>query len=300
MITRTHAAIALAGAAIVALLVGTGLGWWNGSRPGHALARPLAARTQLTPTAAFFGDPIVAQVAVDLDSRVVDPGSVRVDPSFAPYVESAAPTVDRSSVGRDETVVYSYTIQCVSDGCLPVGGPRTVRFPPVVVTATAAGRPVRTTAAWPAATVSSRLSKADLSTSRPRFRHSSPLPPPVYGVSPGGLALALTVVGGLLGAAAVVLLGIELAALLRRRRASLAEPTPLEAALAFVRDSAGRRDAADRRKALELLAEALEGEGNATLADAAERVAWAEPPPSGEHALEVVHDVEARGEAEPA
>ncbi len=54
-------------------------------------------------------------------------------------------------------------------------------------------------------------------------------------------------------------------------------------------------DAADRRKALELLAEALADEGNPGLAEAAERLAWAEPPPSAEGALELADAAETAG-----
>jgi hypothetical protein len=300
MTIRTQLSTGLVGAVVVAALVATGLGSWNAERPQDALAHPLAVRTRLVPSAAFFGDPLVAQVAVDLDSRVVAPGSVRVEPSFAPYVQSAPAAVDRTTVGRQETIVYSYTIQCVSDGCLPVGARRIVRLPAVVVTARAGGRQLTVTAAMPAASVASRLGTSDFRSATPQFLHSSLLPPPSYGASPTALALALTVVAGLLGAGAAVLLGVELAVLARRRSASLEEPAPLRSALAFVRDAARRPDAADRRKALELLAETLAGQGNPTLADTAERVAWAEPPPSAERALELADQVETLSGSEPS
>ena len=104
MTIRTQLGTGLAGAVVVAALVATGLGAWNLERPQHALAHPLAVRTRLVPSAAFFGDPFVAQVAVDLDPAVVAPGSVRVEPSFSPYVQSAPTTVDRTTVGGQETI----------------------------------------------------------------------------------------------------------------------------------------------------------------------------------------------------
>jgi hypothetical protein len=300
MTTRAQLGTGLAGAVVVAALLATGLGWWNAGQPRPALAHPLGVRTRLVPGAAFFGDPVVAQVAVDLDSSVVAPGSVRVEPSFAPYLESGPPLVERSTVGRQETIVYSYTLQCVSDGCLPVGARRVVRLPAVVVTARAGGRQLTVTAALPAASVASRLGPSSLASAAPQFLHASALPPPSYAVTPTVLALTLTVVAGLLGAGAAALLGLELAALARRRRAALEQPTLLVSALAFVRDAAGRPDAADRRKALELLAEALAGQGSPTLADTAERVAWAEPPPSAQRTLELADQVETPGEVEPS
>ncbi len=154
------------------------------------------------------------------------------------------------------------------------------------------------TAAWPAVTLASRLGRSDFRGSALRFRHSAPLPAPVYGTSPSGLALALTIVAGILGVVAACLLGFELAALLRRRRARAAAPTALESALAFVRDAASRRDAADRRKALELLAETLAAEGNPTVANAAEQAAWAEVPPTSEQAVEVADQAAGLGTME--
>jgi hypothetical protein len=297
---RSQLGAALAAAVVGAGLVATGLGWWNTEPSLHSPAHPLLVRTRLEPGAAFFGDPVVAVVAVDLDPRVVVAGSVRVEASFAPYLESTPPLIGHDAGGREETVTYSYTIQCVSDGCLPVGARRVVRLPAVVVTARGDGRELRVTAAMPAATVVSRLAAPDLRSATPPFVSASSLPPPSYGVPPTATALMLTVTAALLGAGAVFLVGAELAGLAARRRDALEEPTPLLSALAFVRDAARRPDAADRRKALELLADTLAGQGSPSLADSAEQVAWGEAPPSPERALEVADRVEAATEAEPS
>ena len=279
--------------AIVALASGLGPGWQSSAGADRAAAHPLSVRTTLLPGTALFGDPVIAQVTVVVDSGVVDPGSVRVVPGFAPFVESAPPVVSRTTVGSDVTYRYRYSIQCVSDGCLPAGGSRVVKLPGALVKAQAGARPLSAVASWPPATISTRLSESDVHATTPRFRHSASLPAPLYAVSPGTLALSLTVVGALLALAAAVILGAELVAQLRRRRARAAFRTPLESALDFVRDAARRRDADDRRKALELLAETLETEGNPSLAGTAWQAAWAEQPPSPERALEVVEDVEA-------
>ena len=119
------------------------------------------------------------------------------------------------------------------------------------------------------------------------------MPPPSYSVSPGTLAEALTVAAGLLALGALALLGFELVRLVeRRRRRALVVLTPLEAALAYTREAARRPDAADRRKALALLAETLDSEGAPTLADTAGDVAWSEDPPSPDRALELADEVE--------
>jgi hypothetical protein len=285
---------ALVGAvSVAALATGLGPAWRSSAGAEPVSTRPISVHTTLLPRTAHFGDPVVAQVTVDVDSGVVDPNSVRVVPGFVPFVESAPPVVSRTKVGRDVTYRYRYSIQCVSDGCLPAGQSRVVALPDVLVKAQAGQRSLTAAASWPAATVASGLSASDLRAGTPRFRHSASLPPPLYALPPGGFALSLLAIGALLGATAAILLGIELVALRRRRRVRAASRTPLETALAFVRDAARRRGADDRRKALELLAETLEVEGNPSLAGAAWQAAWAEQPPSPERALEVAEDVEA-------
>jgi hypothetical protein len=293
MTDRRVIALAAAGAVLVAvLIVGTGLGWWNGGPAGKAPVQPLTLRTMLDPRAAFFGDALTAEVDVNVDPAVVSTKSIRVVPSFDPYVPTGAPAVSGRSIGRHETLRYLYTIQCVSDSCVPLGKPLAVQFPPVIVTATAGKQPLRVTAKWPATSISSRLGKGDTS-STPRFRRPKEMPAPSYAVSPGTLADALTAAAGLLAAAALALLGFELVRLLERRRLrGVVQLTPLEAALAYTRDAARRADPADRRKALGLLAKILGSEGVPTLAYRAGDVAWSEDPPSPDRAIELAEEVE--------
>jgi hypothetical protein len=72
----------------------------------------------------------------------------------------------------------------------------------------------------------------------------------------------------------------------------MAKLTPLEAALLYLRQAAGRPDPADRRKALELLATVLEDDGVPALAGTAGDVAWAEEPPSPARVVELADEVE--------
>ncbi len=292
---------AVAGVAILVLIAVTGLGWWSGTPAGGVPSLALEVRTSLKPNPSFFGDPVVAQVAVQRDTRVVAARSLRVDASFAPYVETAPPVVSRSTAGSAETTLYRYTIQCVTDDCLPLGKPRTVQFPPVVVTASARTRSVKASGRWPPMLVTSRLTAADVAASGGRFRRLATMPRPVYAVSPGLLAGALTAAAVVLALAALALLGLELSRLAgRRRRDAAAELTQLEVALAYVREAASREDVADRRKAVGLLAETLAVEGHGGLAASADDVAWSEVPPSPARTLTLADEVEQTDRSGPA
>jgi hypothetical protein len=140
------------------------------------------------------------------------------------------------------------------------------------------------TAAWAPLLVSSRLAKHDVAARKPPFRSSASLPPPAYRFGPGKLAGLLPLAAALLAAVGIALVALEGRRLvLRRRRAATA--TPLETALRYAREAAARPDPADRRKALELLAETVrEGSISGT--------AWAEDAPSPERTLAIAAEVE--------
>jgi hypothetical protein len=281
--------------AVVLLLVAVGLGWiGGGSTTAGAPATPLAVKTTLSPRPVFFGDPVTADVEVQLDRNTVDPASVRVSPQFDPFVPDGAPQMRENRVGRRETIRYRYTLQCLSDTCLPQRkDPLVIQLPPVAVTAAAGGKALRTTATWPVTAILSRLQKKDLGSYQPHFRRPAAVPPPKYAISPSRTADLLTAIGAVLALVALGVLAGELARLLQRRRlAKAVRRTPLEEALAYTRDAASRPDPADRRKALELLARTLESEGDPSLADTTADVAWSEEAPTPERALELADEVE--------
>jgi hypothetical protein len=281
-------------AAIVAVVASIALGVWNSAPGGGQAGGELTVSTSLTPRPIFFGDPLMAEIDVDVTRAAIRSDSVKLAaPSFAPYVETKAPEVSRHDAGPDEVIQYRYSLQCIDDPCLPLKGPNTIRFPPVMVTATAGSQQLKETAKWPLAIALSRLQPADISSSIAHFRHPATMPAPVYSVSPGVLAGGLTIGAVLLAAAALALLGRELLALLARRRlGALAKLTPLEAALVYLRQAAGRPDPADRRKALELLATVLDADGVPTLAGTAGDVAWAEEPPTPARVVELADEAE--------
>jgi hypothetical protein len=286
------------GVAVIVILSGTGLGWWQGSPDGGTVpAEPLSVQTALAPNPTFFGDPVEAQVTVGYDPKTVPASSISVDTSFAPYVETAPPAISRVRAGSTVAVVYGYRLQCLTDDCLPLGKARSIRFPPAVVSATSGGRSVKTTDRWRPLVVTSRLTPGDLSSAH--FRSPLTLVAPTYALSPGGFSDALVAVAAVLGLAACILLTVELLRLAERRRARAAGHQGRRAlALAYAREAVGRDDDADRRKALGLLAETLSDEGEPALAASVVDVAWSETPPSPDRTLMLVDEVEHAGPAE--
>jgi hypothetical protein len=293
MTPRHIAAVAVAASlSILVLVIGTGLGWWGSRASPPASARPIAVRTSLQPANASFGDELVAEVDVDVDTAAISPSRLHVVPSFAPYAQTGAPVVSQSRSGRFATVSLRYRIQCVSEECLPAAKPLALRLPPVVVSALDGGRTRQVTAAWPPALVASRLSSNDLQ--RVRFRRSATLLQPTYATSPNVSADLLTAVAGGLALLAVAVLTLEAVRFAGRRRSRI-ELTPLEEALRLTRESARRSNAADRRKALSLLSQTLEDDRVSKLAAAAGDAAWSESPPSPDAALRLAEEVETAG-----
>lgn len=230
----------------------------------------LRVRTDLQPASALFGDPVTATVEVDAGGGV-DASSIRVVPSFGPFAVRAKPVVRRSG-GR---VLFSYGLLCVTDGCLPTRSSRLLRLPPAEVTARSGRRVLHASAAWPALTIASRLGASDLS-GPVRFRSPSAPPPPAYRFAPGRLVAGLIAAAALCVVAAFALAGRGLVRL--RRGARVRQRSPLQVAIAYVRESTGR-SAPDRRRALSLLAEAAD-EQEPALAAGAGQAAWSRPSPT--------------------
>jgi hypothetical protein len=251
----------------------------DGAFAGSA-GTPVRVVASLHPAAVLFGDPVTAEVEVDYEPQTIEPSSIRVQPSFIPYVVTAAPVVQQVRAG---VVRYRYSLLCVTDGCLPAKGSRVVQLERVTVSGLAGAQTVTAAASWPTLRVSSRLAGSDLS-GQIHFRNSTTPPNASYRLAPGPLA------GGLIGAAALcVLFALALAGRGLARISSRSRErrlSPLELAIEYVRESAGRSNP-DRRRALELLAEAVDAGGEPTLAAAAAERAWSKPPPTPAVATEL-------------
>ncbi len=271
------------------------LGLWSWEAAGGASAAPLSAGplrvvTSIYPRAVRYGDPVTAEVAVAYDPRTIALASIRVVPSFSPYVAVSAPVVQPV---RSGLVRFRYSLLCVSDGCLPTRGPRLLRLEPVTVSGLAGASRSTATATWPVLRISSRLVPSDLR-GPVRFRSPTTPPAPVYRVAPGLLAALLLATATLCVLVAIAIAARGLLAL--RRRPATRSLSSLELAIAYVRDST-RRSAADRRRALGLLAEAVDDTGEPVLAAAAAETAWSQPPPTPAGASELAERAAGAGRA---
>jgi hypothetical protein len=257
-----------------------------------AVGAPLTASTSLEPTSPRFADRIVATATVVVDTSVVDPDGVRVVAAFGPLDVVAGPSVTRDADGARVELRYRWEVACLSGDCVPTDGARTLRLPPLRVSATARDGTRRvSTYHWPAVTISGRVTRAEAGKPVPPVRRETDLPPPAYRVSPRGVATALDAIAAVLLVVAA-LVGVRGVLRARRRRAAerFARLTPLERALLYAREAV-RRDAADRRRALGLLGRVLTGAESA-LGDGASNLAWSASDPSPEEVAAMVGEVE--------
>lgn len=254
---------------------------------------PLAPATALQPSPALFADRITAVATVVVDSRAVDPATVRAVGAFGPLDVLSGPEVERSDRGRQTVVRFRWQVACLSEQCVPSARRRPLRLPPLRVSAKGGrdGHALDSVAAWPVLTIAGRVSAREAAAAVPPFRLETELPRPTYRVAPARLGVVLDAVAAAGVAGLFLLLGRELRSRRRRREEErLALVSPLERALLLARQ-AERRGPADRRKALNLLARVLGGPG-AGLAGAASELAWAPPEPSPAQIGSVVDEVE--------
>src|SRR5581483_9858843 len=69
----------------------------------------------------LFGQVVTATVTVTVDPRQVDPSTVVVRPSFAPY-SLRSEDDGHSKIGRARVETFTYRLQCVVVACVPTGG----------------------------------------------------------------------------------------------------------------------------------------------------------------------------------
>lgn len=276
----------LAAAAVVALALAAQAG---AAEPPPAVE----AQAQLLPAIVLFGDTVTAQVDVTLDRSRVDPDTVRVEADFAPWEPVSEPERIRRDGAATTHIRTRFVLRCLTGPCLPAQDVAPLEFGTAVVTYPG-GEPVY--ARWPVLAVHSRIVSAEAPPpvgpaggGRRRGPPEIPwradvvaMPAPTYRVAPG-IALPLLLAGGSLLAACGLALG--LVALPRRRPAPAPAPEPpppplppLERALALLEDPAPADGAADRRRALELVADHVAAR-DARLARTARTLAWREDLP---------------------
>jgi hypothetical protein len=249
--------------------------------------RTIVATGELLPRTSLFGDPVTARVVAAVDRRRIDPDGLALTTRFTPYERVGDVQVRRRDVGHETQLVYTVPLRCDESTCLPREGRVTFRFQPARLGAAL----VR----WPALEVGSRINLSEQQALR--FRATlAPLPAATSRVSPTALAVAAFSLAGLLVLLAAFLVGrVGLRAW--RRKPALDLP-PVERALLLLEWTRNRVNGMDRRRALELLAGALESEGRRELAGEARALAWSDDSPSPEEATRLARRVkEDRGAA---
>jgi hypothetical protein len=285
----------IAGAALL-VVVGVVAGVLLSSGGGSADPPPSAiqARSALLPGVVLFGDTLTARLDVLLDRSKVDPGSVRVQASFAPWKPVAPPKQVRRDGSASSTYIEkTYLLRCLEADCTGQKDSFVEDFDQARVSYIARDGTHRVTQVrWPRLIVDSRYAQKTLSaagTPPPAWKAALfSLPSLTYSISPS-LLFALLLTGGLV----LLLAAGGLVYLAWRRPAVRVAPapptpppapvlTPLERALLLLELSERVDGAGDQRRALERVADELARRGEAELARAARALAWSEPAPGTE------------------
>jgi hypothetical protein len=260
----------------------------------------IQARADLSRRAALFGETVTARVDVTLSRSRIDPNSVRIATDFEPWRTVGEPRRVRRD-GDDTTHLRAtYVLRCLTSACLPPQRPLPVLFTSATVTYDAAGNGPsgqQLTLNWPTLYMHSRLAPTALAPpvlgsgsspfEMPWRADLVSMPSVSYRVDPDTARFPLFAAAGIFG---VLGLALAYAGRPRRRPRPAAVPeappalvlTPLEQAIALLEDPATANGAADRRRALELIAAELALRGNHELALSARRLAWSQQLPAVE------------------
>lgn len=241
---------------------------------------PIAGDTAFAPLVHAFADRVTAQVTISVDPGRIDPASVRVLASFAPY--TAGPVrVERRPAGSSLAVLrFSFPLRCSSAACVPRAPERSFSLPNAVVRwRYRAGGSGSAPLAWPPLTVASRLTPRDLAV--PALLARAEPPAASYSLPPGALGVGLYALGAAFAAGGLV----ALALLLRPHARTVATP-PLQHALELV-ELAAAGEVVERRRALYRLALALEEARLEPESHAARKLAWAPAAPDPDGMLQL-------------
>jgi hypothetical protein len=246
----------------------------------------------LSPRSPGFGDILTASIGVTVDRRRVDPGSVRVRQEFSPWGQIARPQQTRQDSEHTSFIRTTYLLRCVISPCVPQRETAQLEFDAAAVTFRRTEDPKEqhsVAARWPILVVHSNIVSGDLerreAATTPWRADLVSLPEASYAVSPGLFR------GLLFGAALLLALaGTAFAwrAMPHREPEPVPEPEPeplpvlppLELALILLTEEIQENGEADRRRALELVAEEMEARDELMLARRARAMAWAEASPT--------------------
>lgn len=274
---------AVAGVAVGLLWLATGD---DGVGEGPPPAETVTAEGRFEPVTHSFGDTVIARVDVVVDSRSVQPDSIRVDADFAPYETVGPERVQRIDAGATSVVRFSYPLRCLREGCDPDGASGVIELETGRVMYRFRGQPGDAIEVldWPPVQVTGRVGDAAVTDILWQADETA-LVAPSYRNDPVKTAAVLFVAALLLAA-----LGAWLAwRFWRPRRApamddiATASPvSPLERALDSARSASLNGDSALRRRALERVARELAAVGLYDLASDASVLAWGAGGSSGD------------------
>ena len=263
---------------------------------------PAAARVQVAGSLPAgevpFGDTVPGVVEAVVPRELVDPATVRLEASFAPWSVQGRIHRRRFDSGGTTLVRWTFDLWCVRRGCLPGGrGDGDFSLAPAQVRwIERNGTPRAELVAWPAVSTATRLGPADTGFLGWRAQLNPP-PELTYDVPPLLAAGFLVLVAlGLLAAGAILFApaAAALASALRRPADASGGRSVLERALAAVRAAAAGDDSAERRRALDLLARELRA-GRRRGAGEARELAWSETLPARGEMEQLADRVEGTG-----
>ena len=268
----------------------------------------IQTRSDLSPRSALFGETVTARVDVTLNRSRIDPDSIRIATDFEPWRVVGEPHRTRRDGEQTTHLRTTYVLRCLTSACLPPQRPLPVLFTSATVTYDATGEGPsgqQLTLNWPTLYMSSRLAPTALAPptlgggstpfEMPWRADLLSMPSVSYRVDPEIARIPLFAAAGVFGG-----LGLALAYLGWPRRRPKPTPvpeappapilTPLEQALALLEDPVTANGAADRRRALELVAAELALRGNHDLALSARRLAWSQQLPAVERTTGIVEE----------
>jgi hypothetical protein len=246
---------------------------------------PIRARATLSPREVYFGDSVRARVEVEVDRERVDPDSVTLKNTFAPYRSVGPLRRSRKDAGRLSLVSFETTLRCLELNCLPERARAALSPQPASVVFSDAGGEAVLRVDWPSLEVSPRITPSTESAfdseTLASWRAEYVDPPPVsYRLSPAWLEALLGVMGVLL---IVVGAGFLLRDLLGTPKIVVqwrtARLPPLEHALRVLESPSLAEDIPARRRALDVLAVELGRTGEPAMAVEARSLAWTDAAP---------------------
>jgi len=279
------AALAAVGGVIALVVVASGDREVRVSPP---TGDPVVMDVSVSPSRYAFGERLVAEIELVIDSTRVDPASVVTAAVFRPFRRLGPRESERLDLGRATVLRFHYLIQCIDRACVPGAAERVIELPTGFVrySPRQGGDVVTLPLEWPAVEVTSNLS--------PGVRSNAGLRPSALvaqaqadDLPPLRMRGGSRLIGWLLvGAAALIVLAVGgwlVRRLWPRRSAPLIseepEQGPLEVALARIDGALAGGSDEERRAALDVLARRLGEAGESDLAGDARRLAWSEAGP---------------------